>query len=157
MFARLRVSLACAVVLATIFVAGTLVPSRARAQFKPIPASEVNQDQVAKARRIAETTMTNWRDGKYEPRSDEFTEKMRKASTPEAQKKAAQGIKKLFGNFKRLKYVEAVASRDMPGLVVYRFRGDFSGTDARPEIRVVMDAQGKVAGFWIKHWKHELQ
>ena len=126
--------------------------SIAMAPFKPIAPSQIDQSEVDKARRIAETTLTNWREGKFEPRGAEFTDAMKKASTPAKQKKAYQSIKKLFGDFQSLKFAEAVASKDAPGLILYRFRGKFSETDDKPEIRVVINKEGKVAGFWIKPW-----
>ena len=120
-----------AVVFAVVLVAGIAMSAHALAPFKPIPADQVNKGDLEKAHRIAETTLSNWRDGKFEPRSDEFTQAMKEASTPAKQKAAYQSIKDLFGDFKSLTYVEAVASKDAPGIVVYRFRGTFSGTDER--------------------------
>jgi hypothetical protein len=117
----------------------------------------VNKEELEKARRIAENTLSNWREGKYEPRTDEFTAAMKKASTPARQEAAYQSIKDLFGDYQSLTYVEAVASQDMPQLTIYRFRGAFSAAEKKPEIRVVMNHEGKVAGFWIKPWKDELK
>ena len=40
-----------------------------------------------------------------------------------------------------------------PELVVYRFKGVFSKDSSRKiEVRVNMDKDGKVAGFWVKPW-----
>lgn len=155
--ARSSLSLFVSMVTVVVWMTGIVMTAHADAPFKPIPPDQVNKDELEKARRIAETTLSNWRDGKFEPRGDEFTAAMKKASTPARQKAASQGIKDLFGDYQSLKYVEAVASKDMPEFVLYRFRGTFSGTDERPEIRIVINQDGKVAGVWIKHWRHEVK
>ncbi len=145
------------VVPALVLVAGMVMSAQAQPVFKPVPSDQVNKAELEKARRIADTTLSNWRDGKFEPRSDEFTEAMKTASTPDRQKMSYEAIKDMFGDYRSLDYVEAVTSKDVPGLIVYRFRGTFSGSDTKPEIRVVMNREGKVAGFWIKPWSAQLK
>ena len=146
----------CAVVTVAL-VMGSITDTFAQSPFQPVPESKVNLGHKAKARKAAVDTLTNWREGKYEPRSDDYTDAMKEASTPARQKAAYQNIKALFGDFEDLKYVEAVASKNLPSLVVYRFKGTFTGTRDQPEIRVVIDSEGRVAGFFIKPWRDELQ
>jgi len=145
-----------AVFAAVMLLVGTMTAVTAESPFKPIPASEVDQAQRDKARRIAAATLKGWSEGKFEPLSDDFTSEMKKALTPAAQRNSYLTTKPLFGDFRDQEFVEAVASPNLPEYVLYRFRGTFSGTKEKPEIRVVINGEGKVAGFWIKHWRKEV-
>jgi hypothetical protein len=40
--------------------------------------------------------------------------------------------------------------------MIYRFRGAFDATDEKPEIRIVLDRNNKLAGFWIRPWEDDL-
>ena len=153
----MRLVITSTILIAIMVLTGSVMDIHAESPFQPIPEAKVNKAYKAKAQKAAIDTLTNWRDGKYEPLSDDYTDAMKEASTPARQKAAYQNIKALFGDFKDLKYVEAVASKNLPSLVVYRFKGTFTGTKDQPEIRVVIDSDGKVAGFFIKPWKNELQ
>jgi len=88
---------------------------------------------------------------------DEATAAMRSGLTPEKQKEAYETIKGMFGDFQSMEYVETCIPTDGSLLVIYRFKGHFSKSKARPEIRVVMDGEGKLAGFWIKPWRARVQ
>ena len=153
----MRLIISLSVLITVALVIGSVTESLAKSPFQSVPESKVNKEHKSKAQKAAVDTLTKWREGKYEPRSDDYTEAMKEASTPARQKAAYQNIKALFGDFKDLKYVEAVASKNLPSLVVYRFKGTFTGTKDQPEIRVVIDSDGKVAGFFIKPWHDELQ
>ncbi len=109
------------------------------------------------AERIAINILESWRDGRFEPLGDEATIAMRSALTPEKQKEAYETIKGMFGDFQSMEYVETWVSTNGPFLAIYRFKGRFSRSRARPEIRVVMDSEGKLAGFWIKPWRARVQ
>ncbi len=142
-------------VIMALFIAGTA--TWAASLFSPVPANQVNKAERDKAQQIANSLWSNWRSGKFEPLSDAFTSQMRQAMTPEVQRAAYQQAKQMFGDYKSLSFAEAVTSPILPGGTVYRFRASFSGSSERPEIRVVIDKQGKVGGFWIKPWAAELQ
>jgi hypothetical protein len=152
---RLFIGLSALITIAIL--TGSVTDTSAQSPFQQVPESKINKEHKSKAQKAAIDTLTNWREGKYEPRSDDYTDAMKEASTPARQKAAYQNITALFGDFKDLKYVEAVASKNYPSIVVYRFKGTFTGTKDQPEIRVVIDSEGKVAGFFIKPWKDELQ
>lgn len=137
--------------------AGVILTGCSKSPFKPIPAAEVNQTHKSTAERAAVAVFGAWRDGKFDPLSDDFTQQMKDALPPAAQKGAYQNIKAMFGEFQSLEFVEAVVSPNLAEMVVYRFRAQFSGTSQRPEIRVVLDEQGKVSGFWCKPWRRTVR
>ena len=125
--------------------------------FKPIPASALDQTQLQTAERVGFRTLSGWRDGTFEPLSDDFTQQMKDALPSRTQREAYGQIKAGFGDFQSMEFAEAVASEELPNMVVYRFRGTFSETKSRPEVRVVLDGHNKVSGFWCKLWMDTLQ
>lgn len=147
-------SLAAFLLVATVVSQAVAQPSFAR-----VPASGVDQAQKAAAQGVADRTLKAWRDGRFAPLGADFTEQMRVALPPDVQRQSHESIRGIFGDYQSLEFAEAVVAPELPGLVVYRFRGTFSKTApaTRPEVRVVIDSQGKVAGFWCKVWSARLQ
>ncbi len=129
----------------------------ARSDFSPIPAEQVDQAQKTTAERIAFRTLSAWKDGLFNPLSDDFTQQMQRALPSREQRSAYESISNAFGDFEALEYVETVASPKLPGMIIYRFRGTFSADHTQPEIRVVMDSHNKVSGFWCKPWHRVLR
>ncbi|MCA1960432.1 MAG: DUF3887 domain-containing protein [Desulfomonile sp.] len=130
--------------------------SAALSMFLPIPPRQVDQAAKAKAQQAAERLLTGWREGKFAPLPDEFTVEMAANFPPEDQQAAHNNLKALFGELRSLEFAEAVSSPTLAGHVIYRFRGKFSATDADPEVRVLMNNEGKIAGFWVRHWMDEV-
>ncbi len=128
-----------------------------RSDFSPVAEEQIDPAQKTAAERIAYRTLSGWRDGTFEPLSEDFTQEMKQALPSRQQRAAYESISGAFGDFKGLKYAETVASPKTPGLIIYRFRGTFSGGKAQPEIRVVMDSHNKVSGFWCKPWHRVLR
>ncbi len=113
--------------------------------------------QKDKAYDVAMNTLTNWSKGEFQPLSDNFTSEMRTALPPNQQEMAYHQIKGLLGDFRSLEFAEAVVSSSMPDLVVYRFKGTFANSSEKPEVRVTMDKNGKVSGFYVKPWSDTIQ
>ena len=122
-----------------------------------IPPDKIDQHQLANAERIGRRLMMAWRDGVYESLNEEFSPDMQTALSPRAQRAAANQIRAMFGDFEDMKFVEAVRLRNSPGMTIYRFRGKFSATGSNPEIRVVLDAHGRVTGFWCLKWRRRIK
>ena len=134
-----------------------LVVTGCGSRFRKLPESEVDAEMKLVAERIATNILESQRDGRFEPLGDEATAAMRSALTPKKQKEAYETIKGMFGDFQSMEYVETWVPTDGSLLVIYRFKGHFSKSKARPEIRVVMDGEGKLTGFWIKPWRARVQ
>ena len=136
----------------SLLVAATVGLAATKAKYQRVPEKEVNDQQRDRGRTIAAEILTGWREGRNVPFPDDFDEEVKKISTPEAQKKAADEIKKLFGDYQGLEYAETATSKILPGMVFYRFKGTFSGAKESPEVLVVFDGKGKITGFWVKPW-----
>jgi hypothetical protein len=125
------------------------------AGFDKVPESDVDSAQRSKAEQIAKRIYEGCRDGRYEPLGDEATSEMRKALTPEKIKATCGSLKSTFGDYQSLDYVETWKQGST--LRIYRFKGHFSNSAEAPEIRVVMDGEGKLSGFWLKPWADTLR
>ncbi len=126
--------------------------------FDPIPAASVDQAQKAFAQKVAHDTLTAWKAGRFQPLDGRFDGKMRSALPPEKQRGAYQAIKATFGDYQSMTFHEALRSKSgTPPMTVYRFRGSFTKTSTSPEVRVVIDGQGKVAGFFVLAWFDQLR
>ncbi len=134
-----------------------LVVTGCGSQFRRLSESEVDAEMKSTAQRIATNILESMRDGRFEPLGDEATAAMRSGLMPEKQKEAYESIKGMFGDFQSMEYAETCVPTDGSLLVIYRFKGHFSKSKATPEIRVVMDGEGKLSGFWIKPWKAKVQ
>jgi hypothetical protein len=140
----------------TLLVMATMGLAARTAKYQRVPENEVNAQQRDRARAIASDILTGWREGKYVPFPDDFDEEVKKISTPEAQKKAADEIKKLFGDYQGLQYAETDTSKLLPGMVFYRFKGTFTGAKESTEVLVTFDGTGKITGFWVKPWEKDV-
>jgi hypothetical protein len=129
----------------------------AASDFMPIAPDKLNQVSRDKAQQVATDLLAGWRDGKFRKLTGDFTTEMIAKLPPEDQKKAYDALRSLFGDFRSLKFVEAASSPQIPGYTAYRFKGTFSAVEANPEVRVMLDGEGKVAGFWVRHWMDEIQ
>ena len=113
-------------------------------------------ERKAAAQRLAQGIFTAWSEGRFVPLGDEATAAIRTQLSPDIQRRAHRAIRSLFGDYRGMTFIEAWGPT--PGLpsTVYRFRGRFSASDERPEIRVVINRRGKLAGFLIKPWRIEI-
>jgi hypothetical protein len=114
--------------------------------------TDVDSSQKAAAQALATKLMEACRDGRFEPLGDEAIAAMRDGLTPEKQKAACASMTGQFGDYTGIDYAETWKQR---GLRIYRFKGHFSRSE--PEIRVVMDGDNKLSGFWFKPWSDTLR
>ena len=85
---------------------------------------------------------------------EEATESVRRGFTAESQRHLHQKNRQLFGTFEGLDFVETRFMESQPHLLAHRFKGRYGA--ASPEVRVVLDRDGKLAGLWIKPWQDQM-
>lgn len=109
----------------------------------------------ALAEKVAIRFLKGWQEGRYEPLGDEFDQEMRNKFSPEAQKQGHTAATAMFGDFQALEFIEMAP---VGPYKAYRFKGTFTKVpvEERPEVRVVVDDQGKVGGFWCRPWTQDL-
>ena len=156
---RLRPILATLVTCACLIflLCGMIDPAFPDSSFTWLPQTRVNKAMKERARQVVDALLTGWREGRFEPLSDDFSLEMNMALPPADQQKAYEGLRALFGDYRSMVFVEALVSPKYPDSVMYRFKGTFSATKANPEIRVILNGDGTVTGFWVKHWQDEVR
>ena len=143
--------------------AGRLLPGTATPETvasAPVQSEQRHQaaqltTQILQAAQLTTQILQAHEQGRFEALGPEATEGFRKAFTAEAQRHSYQQIRQLFGTFESLDFVETRSIEDQPHLLIYRFRGRYS--TASPEVRVVLDQDGKLTGLWIKPYQDQMQ
>jgi len=139
-------------ILITVFILGCAKP-----EFHRLSEADVDAKIKEKSLQIATSLLEAQRNGQFETLGDEATASMQKLLTPEKQQDVYENLKGMYGDFDSLEYAESWIPTDGTLLKIYRFKGHFSKSKTMPEIRVVMDGEGKLAGLWIKPWKAKIQ
>ncbi|MFQ5598391.1 MAG: hypothetical protein ACE5GK_10115 [Nitrospiria bacterium] len=105
------------------------------------------------AEQMTKNLFISWSHGRFKPLGDEANAVMQSLLTPQRQKEIDQAVSALFGAYQSMTFIEAWGpARGLPS-VIYRFKACFSNSKERPEIRVVIDGAGRLAGFCIKPWR----
>ncbi len=123
--------------------------------FEKIPAQQVSESQKKAAEEWATKTLTAWDKGEYPQVGQEAIREFRAGHNDEKRARAIHKfVKGKVGKFQSLSFQEALRSQP-PQTVVYRFKGDYERGE--PEVRVVFDLEGKLAGFFIKPWHDKMK
>lgn len=118
----------------------------------------VQSDQHHLAYQLATRILQSHEQGRFEDLGpEEAAEDFRRGFTAVVQRRSHQTIRQLFGAFEGLDYVETRSLEDQPHLLIHRFKGRYGAASRAPEVRVVLDLDGKLAGFWIKPWQDQLR
>ncbi len=132
-----------------------LTPNRKEtAMSQTVASAPVQSEQHQLAAQLATQILQAHEQGRFEALGPEATEGFSKAFTAEIQRHSYQQIRQFFGTFEGLDFVETRSIESQPHLLVHRFRGQYS--TASPEVRVVLDQDGKLAGLWIKPWQDQM-
>ena len=130
---------------------GTVAP-------QPVASIPVQSDQHHRAAQLTTRILQGYEQGRFEALSpEEATEGFRVGFTAEVQRQNHQAIRLMFGAFEGLDYIETRYMDSQPHLLIHRFKGRYGAASRPPEVRVVLDRDGRLAGLWIKPWKDELQ
>ncbi|MBK7579935.1 MAG: hypothetical protein IPI67_06980 [Myxococcales bacterium] len=148
---RLRASTLGLVLAAALFSAGC-----GKRGFDKLPEEQVDAARKHSAEEMGTKILSAWAKDEYPLLGEEAAPGFRRAHNEEdAQRVSDKALEKDLGNFKSMTYVETVRSKDGK-FEVYRFKGSFEKSEAPNEVRVVLDTQGKLTGFWIKPWKDQI-
>ena len=133
--------------------AGRLLPGTAAPQ--TVASAPVQSEQHQLAAQLATQILQAHEQGRFEALGPERPlEGFRKAFTAEIQRHSYQQLRQLFGTFEGLDFVETHSIESQPNLLIHRFRGRYS--TASPEVRVVLNQDGKLTGLWIKPWQEQM-
>lgn len=115
-----------------------------------------NNDHLAFATNIATNILEKQKAGLFhELTKEEATKAMVSGLTEDRQKSSYQKIKGLFGDYKSIQFHSVKVITKNETLEIYRFKGNFEHSKD-VEVRVVLNSNGKLAGFFILPWKDRL-
>jgi len=125
---------------------------------KRIPASEINLAQLETAQRAFNNLFSKWQAGTFEPVPGEFNKQMQELMTPQWQESYFRQISNGFGDYRQISLVEVVTTRfNYPHLLLYRFKGSFSGSPEQPEIGIYFDSNNTISGFrWLNRFGNRI-
>lgn len=131
----------------------------AQTTFEEIRKEDVSQTELRKALHLAEKIMLGQKTGNYYMLSEsEAIPEVARGLSKEVQAASYDAVKGMFGDYESLAFEEAYTMESGQGqFTIYRLKGKFSVTKDTPEIRVVMNTEGKVAGLWVRPWEDDLQ
>jgi len=119
---------------------------------KKMSSSEVDKGKVKIAQDFAFSFLSKIKNGRTYQFQNEAIDAVKNSLTGETQKLLYEQLKNQFSDFQSLEYVESwVQGAGQENLIV-RLKGDFSGSNKKMEIRVVLNKSNKIAGFWVKPW-----
>ncbi len=80
------------------------------------------------------------------------TEVFCEGMTPQVQKQSYNEIVQHFGSLQSLSYSSTWVDKEIPQIEIIRFKGYFEKSTSPLEIRVIINNDNKISGFWIKPW-----
>ena len=122
-------------------------------KFVRVDDSEVDQAHLEIATELSKAMLTAQKaGGYYKLTNKEATEAMVYGLSRSLQKRSYKQIKIAFGDYRDLHFDHMMRPTDGTLFEVYRFRGEFN-PGAEVEVRTVLDANGRLAGFFVKPWR----
>jgi hypothetical protein len=122
-----------------------------------LDASAADSTKIKIAEKFAFDYMTAQKNDAFYQFKDEVIGILKTQLTEERQKAGYKQLRDNFGDFKSLDYAETWIQKDNADYKIIRFKSDFEKSTNKLEIRVILNAENKVAGFWIKPWSDELK
>lgn len=135
----------------------TLTFCQSKDGFKRIESSLIDQTSLATATQMTNKIMEALKvGGYYQLSKEEATTKMMEAFTESVQRDTYETVIGAFGQYMGVDFAEMAMPTDGTLYEVYRYKGKFESESASVEIRTVLNAQGKLAGFFIIPWKDQM-
>lgn len=127
--------------------------------FQELSEQDISQTELRTAISMAEKILLGQKSGNiYLLSEDEAIPQVVEGLTKEVQISNYETLYSMFGDYKSMEFEEAwKLNSDIGNFIVYRFKGIFSNTNDKPEIRLVYNEESKLSGFWIRPWEDDLQ
>lgn len=121
--------------------------------FQKLGDNEISQTELRVAISLSEKLMLGQKTGNiYILSEDEAIPQVAKGLTKDIQTSSYESVSAMFGAYESMQFSEAWKTESDQIYTIYRFRGTFSASSDKPEIRIVFDTETKVAGFFILPW-----
>ena len=130
---------------------------QAQPGYRKLTDEETKSAPVQTAQTLADAMLTAQKKGQAHAFSEaEATPAVRGEFSPDKQLQTYSAIKELFGDYQSLTFVEAYQTTNAPAYQIFRFRGEFEKGTTQPEVQVVLNDTGQLAGFFIRPWQDTL-
>ncbi len=123
---------------------------------KKLSTSEVDKSKVKIAQDFASNFLSKLKNGETYQFQNEAIDAVKNSLTGETQKLVYEQLKNQFGDFQSVEYGESWVQGAGQENLIIRLKGDFTKSNKKLEIRVVLDKSNKIAGFWVKPWSDVL-
>ena len=121
--------------------------------FEKLSEDKVDEKEIETGKSFINNFYASLSDGgTYDFKNNDATEEVKNAFTPEMQKSNYTQIKAQLGEYESAEYAEAWIQSTTPDYKILRYKGEFSDSPTKVEIRVVLNEANKVAGFFVKPW-----
>lgn len=122
--------------------------------FTKMENDSTQADNIEFAKTFANDFFTANKGGSTYDFKDNAIEPVKASMTADKQKATYENLKKNYGDYQSSKYAETWTN----GMYsIIRLKGKFDKSDDELEIRVVLDNNKKIAGFFIKPWAEGLR
>ncbi len=129
-----------------------IVSCESKVRFDKANDTDIDPAKLSRVTELSKRILSAQRNGGYYPlTAEEATPDMIKGLTEEVQKSAYQKVSSAFGDYQDIEFDHMMKPTDGQLFELYRYRGQFA-PGAEVEVRAVVDAKGKLAGFFIKPW-----
>ena len=126
---------------------------QSNSKYERVDSSEIDQARLQFATTISKSILSAQKEGGFYLLSEEeATEKMVSGFDETLQKESYKQIKSAFGDYQHIVFDHMKKPTDGTLYEMYRFKGKFNPR-VKVEVRTVLDANGKLAGFFVKPWK----
>ncbi len=139
--------------LSVVILALLLSSCRQESKFVWVDDSEIDPEKLAFVTELSKKMLDAQKAGGHYPLSkEEATPKMAEALDEQLQKKSYEQIRSAFGDYRNLEFHHMEKPKDGSLYEIYRFKGSFD-PKANVEVRATLDANGKLAGFFVRPWR----
>lgn len=145
------------IIITVAFIFTLLFAAFPQQSFQRINDDEVSQTGLRQATSLAEKLMLGQKSGNiYLLSEEEAIPQVAKGLTEGIQASSYESVRSMFGDYLSMEFAEAWKMETDQVYTMYRFKGTFSESTDKPEIQVVFNTEGKLAGFWIRPWEDDL-
>lgn len=128
---------------------------QSKVKYEEAKTTEIDQDRLNFAKTITKNILEAQSKGSFYKLDEEVATKEMVLGLDELkQKQSYDMVKNMFGNYNGITFEHMKRPLDGTLYEMYRFKGQFDPR-ANVEVRTVLDASGRLAGFFVLPWKED--
>jgi hypothetical protein len=125
--------------------------------YEKLSQEQIDPTDIRLATSLAEKLLLGQKNGNiYLFKEDEAIKAVVDGLTEEMQASSYATMRDMFGDYESMEFAEGWRINSEPNYLLFRFKGTFSESTENPEIRVVLNLERKLAGFYIRPWQDDL-